>query len=141
MKIISCITQYLGSFFRIIEESSQINIISSIIKNDAGNTIFEIGSLSHDQHFKLGALDILKTPTIYSQLTKGDLKIVKAVAYCEGDILVDSKDYQASGEEVFHLKSVISEEQWQLSKKQLLENKDVFNRLNKKYFHVEFTLG
>lgn len=132
MGIFTGIFNFITSCVKIIEEQSQVNTIASIDRNENGFVVFEIMPLNGENSCKLTAVDILKSKALSGQLRKTDIKLIKAVAYAEGDLFIKEKDYEEENE-IFHLYSILTGEEDRVTREQLLSDKDVINGLNKVY--------
>ena len=129
MRAISLLTRML-SFFKIIEEGLHYNVIKSIqkVKN---NVIFVIGPVNSNNESRLSAFDILRSNIIKSQISESDLRAIKAVAVSEGDIYIQSKEYN-NDDIIFHLKSILTKEEWNISLADLKKQDEILDRLHYK---------
>jgi hypothetical protein len=131
IKMMSLINKILG-FFKLIEENQQIYLVKSLEKSEQGNTSICMGTLSNNNDHKFNCLDILNNITLKKQINSYDLKLIETIAMTEGDIIIESKSYENN--EIYYLRSVVSGETWQITKKQLEQNKMLLHRLNQQYF-------
>jgi len=118
-------------FFKVIEEGLHYNVIKSIQK-DKNNVIFVIGPVNSNNESRLSAFDILRSNIIKSQISESDLKAIKAVAVSEGDLYIESKEYDNDNIR-FQLRSVLTEEKWDISLSDLKKNSEILDRLHYKY--------
>lgn len=132
-KVYKEVTKLFSNFFKLIEENKQINIVRAIIKDDEGNTIIEFSPIGTNEKSKMSPYQFIKNPIIKKQFRLPDVKIIESILIAEGDIFFLSKDFN-SDQELYNLKSYLSNEEWCMKIEDIMRNKNIFARLNKKYF-------
>lgn len=140
MNKIRGLIQHFLSFFKIIEENTQLNVITSVSRNKSGMLTFAIGPLTNDHSIDLTCIEILDQKSIKKQLHERDLRLVNLAAMGEGDIIVDSKEYN-NDQEQYYLRSVLTNEKWRVTISELESNSEILGRLNKKYFNKILNLS
>ena len=138
--MINIFKRFLGlfvNFFKIVEENRQVNVIRSISKDKEGYTVVFLSPITSEDSCQMYPFEIINQDFIKDQLRKSDIKILQSIITTEGDIHIGSKEYRGE-KEVYTLRSVLSDEVWILTESELTNNKDVFNRLNKRYFYNYF---
>jgi hypothetical protein len=121
-----------GNFFKLIEENTQINIIKSLDKDNRGLTVAKISTLSSQSISELYPHYILSNNIIRSQFSDYDIQLLKAIAMAEGDFFIIAKEYVAD-KEIYILKSCLDKEIYKFEHHDLIENKKIFKRINKRF--------
>lgn len=132
-KIIDNFLNLFVSFFKIMEENKQITIVRSFDLDNNGLVKSNISPLGSEIIYSLYPYQIVQNIIMKSQFRSFDIKLLESVIFAEGDIFIHSKDYYQE-DEVFTLQSVITKETWRATKQQILDNKELYLRLNKRYF-------
>lgn len=122
----------LLTFFKVIDENKKLTIIQSIQKNAGGLMKITISPINSTGDYDIYPHEILQNNLMKKQFRTADLKVLEVILITEGDIFIEAKEY-SSNEEIYYLKSKVDHNQWKLTKKQFLENKNICNRLNKRY--------
>lgn len=141
------ILRFLASitgYFKLVEESAHVNEIRSITKDDSGNTVVEISPRNSNNSIFLKTSDFFKNYRFSNFLRPHDQKLIQLLLLCEGDIFIESKSFEPLAKntsEILNLVSSLSKERWSLTKDQLINNKKLFSRLNKKYLENTLNLG
>ncbi len=131
---ISKMTKILKDTFKVVDENIQTNLVQDLSKNAQGETVFEVVPLYKQTKMELTAQEILSNNLFISFLNKRDLKLVKAIFYAEGDILIRSKRFDENNKVTLSLESLLTKEVWLISPEELVANKAVFSRINRKHF-------
>lgn len=117
------------SFFRVINENTQINILNSISKDNDGKTILFVSPLTSPDSYPIYPHQILVNDCLRNQFRKSDLKIIESLVISEGDIFFVEKEYDHKSIYI-SLKSIITNEMWNITEDQLINNSQLLNRLN-----------
>jgi len=120
--------------FLILEEHKQATFIQSIGLDDNGYTIIDATPVGSDQACTFFPHQILSTPCIAKQFIPADIKLIKGMLTAEGDIFIDAKEY-SNNDEIYSLRSLLNDEKWQLTREQIETQKQIFNRVNKRFFY------
>ena len=119
--------------FRLVEENKQINMVQSIGKDKDGYTTIDITPIGSNTGYQLYPHTIMEQPMLRKQMRSADIQLIKSTLIAEGDIFIESKEYKKN-DEFFILQSKLDGEKWALTRDQLNVNKDVLNRINKRFF-------
>jgi len=138
MKIINFLNSFLG-FFKVLNENSQLNIIKSINKDHDRKILLEIGPINHENSANISPYSLLKNKVFIKQFNSSDIKLIKAILIADGDVFITAKNYEKN-EEIFTLESALDGKIWKITKEGIKINKDVYSRLNKKYFRHELVI-
>lgn len=133
--------KFIGLFtviFKIVEEHKHINTICSIGKNTDGYTIIEVMPIGAAQACMLFPHQIIDQALIKKQFTQADIKLIKGILITEGDIFIESKEYRGN-DELYFLRSLLDQEKWMLTSEQINAQKQIFNRINKRFFANELS--
>lgn len=133
------IIDIFSSFFVIVNENSQLNVVKGINKKDVGESSLLVGPVNDDSTFELSPSQILKNPIFVKQFCKSDIKLIKSLLMSEGDVFVTGKNY-INHREVFSLQSLVNKDEWEMTKEELSQDKSVLSRLNIKYFSLKIDL-
>lgn len=138
MKIKNFLNIFFG-FFVIVNENSQFNVIKGINKNSNGNISLSVGPVNEDVCFEMSPYQVIKHNIFIKQFSKTDVKLIKSLLISEGDIFITAKKYHCDSE-VLTLESPLDHKSWEMTKEELIKNKDIFSRLNAKYFSRQLDL-
>ena len=130
--------KFIGLFtmtFEVFEENHQINLIQSIGKDSNGFSTVEVKPIGADHSFILFPYQIMNQNLIKKQFLPTDIKLIKALLIAEGDIFIESKEYHGN-DEIYFLQSVLDQEKWTLTRTQIETQKNIFNRINKRFFNT-----
>lgn len=133
------IIDIFSSFFVIVNENSQLNVVKGINKKDVGESSLLVGPVNDDSTFELTPAQIIKNPIFVKQFCKSDIKLIKSLLMSEGDVFVTGKNY-INHREVFSLQSLVNKDEWEMTKEELSQDKSVLSRLNIKYFSLKIDL-
>jgi|GEM_PF-3800976 len=121
------------SFFKVINENSQINILRSVGKDNEGNTILFISPLTSPESYPIYPHQIINNHYLKSQFRKFDIKIIESLVVSEGDIFIVERKYNEDNSYI-KLQSIISMETWSLPEENIINDIHLFNRINKRFF-------
>jgi len=134
--MISMWRKLLGLFtktLKVLEEQKQMNLIQSVGKDDNGYATVDVIPVGNDQACTFFPHQIMSDPCIKTQFMPADLKLIKGMLTTEGDIFIESKEY-CGDDEIYTLRSLLDNEQWKLTYKQIETQKQIRNRINKRFF-------
>lgn len=134
---------YLDLFlntFRLIEENKQTNTVQSIGKDKDGYTTIDVTPIGSNTAYQFYPHAIMEQPMLRKQMRSTDVRLIKSTLIAEGDIFIESKEYREN-DEFFILQSKLDGEKWILTRDQLNANKDVLNRINKRFFSKDLFIN
>lgn len=140
IKIFKIILNFFVSFFKIIEENSQINIVRSIEKNLNGEVMVNVSGLNSNNKCKMYPDQILRNMSIKNQFRSVDIKILESIVITEGDIFIESKEYY-NNVELYILKSILYNQTWSLTANEIKNNLEIYYRINKRFLRKELDIN
>lgn len=119
---------------KVAEEHKQMNLIQSIGKDDNGYATIDAVPTGSEQTCLFYPHQIINEPCIRKQFIPSDLKLLKGMLTVEGDIFIESKEYHEDTE-IYSLRSLLNNQEWKLTRNQIQADKEILNRLNKRFFN------
>lgn len=129
--------KFFYNVYKTIDESIRRSYVIDIIVNEEGHINLGVGTeyreeTSDNTYFSLE--NIKNTSLIYDQLCSKDKKLIDSLILAEGDIIITNFDYET---DQFKLISLIySNDIFSLTKNEIINNKYILNRINKRHLNT-----
>lgn len=131
--VLKTLTSLFTKTFQVLEENKQTSFIQAIGKDNDGYTTVDVIPVGGDQACTFFPHQVLSTPGIANQFMPTDIKLLKGIITAEGDIFIEAKEY-CDNDVSYILRSLLNNETWQLTRKEIETEKQILNRINKRFF-------
>lgn len=139
LKLFKKVTHFITGYFKLIEEHSQLSTIRSI-KSDNGAILIKITPIYSEQGAYFTPEELLTKSCLTTTLNAKDILIIKALVLSRGDIFIESKSFGNQSEETLNLASILTQERWSLTQRELEADASLFSRLNIKFLKKELSI-